>query len=125
MLAERIVKRDLEGVKKALEAGAKPDERDERENPAILLAAITDQYRIANLLLDAGADIYATDKFGLSAGSLAEDSRLLPDSIEGHAHSEFVAKLKAKGHPWPPPGPKKVRELKAENNWPPHTMETR
>jgi hypothetical protein len=119
MIAKHINKGDLSGVESALKAGANPNEHDDRGNPAIVLAAATDQYQIANLLLDKGADFYATDDFGLLAGTLASQSRLLPDSVEGKALATFISRLKSRGHPWPPPGPNQVERLKAAGQWPP------
>ena len=119
MLAEPIAKRDLGSVEAALSKGANPDERDDRGNPVLVLAAATDQFRIANLLLARGADIYATDDFGLLAGTLASQSRVAPDGVEGKALAEFVAALQGHGHPWPPPGPKAVQQMKAAGKWPP------
>ncbi len=125
MLVERIAKGDLAGLEAALAAGANPNEKDDRGNPALVLAAATDQYRMANLLLDKGADTYATDDFGLLAGTLASQSRVQTESVEGKALAVFVASLKARGHPWPPPGPKEVQRLKGEAKWPPRPGEPR
>ena len=123
MLAERINKGDLAGVEAALAAGANPNEKDDRGNPVLVLATATDRYQMANLLLDKGADFYATDDFGLLPGALASQSRVLPDSVEGKALATFITALKLRGHPWPPPGPKEVQRLKATGHWPPRPSE--
>lgn len=119
VLTDLIKRRDLAAVETALNAGANPNVKDADGDPAMVLATATDQYRIANLLLQKGADIYATDDFGLSPALLADQSRILPESVEGHARAAFVAALRAHGHPWPPPNPKQVMRMKAEGRWPP------
>jgi len=119
MLVKHIGDGDLDGVRTALSAGANPNEKDYRGKTALVLASSTDQYRIANLLINNGADIFESDQFGLSPGILASQSRLIGESPEGEALKIFVAELKSRGHPWPPPGPTEVLRLKSVGRWPP------
>lgn len=123
MLPELIMKRDYAGVKSALDSGANPNAKDNRGNPPLVLATATDQYLIANLLLQNGADMLATDDFGLLPAILAQQSRVLPESSEGAARQVFINELQRRGHPWPPPDPVKVTALKAEGRWPPPRTE--
>ncbi|CAN5706718.1 hypothetical protein BH11PAT2_BH11PAT2_06150 [soil metagenome] len=118
-VAKAINRGDLEELEFLLKSGASPDTLDDIGNPPLVLAAATEQYRAANLLLDYRADIWKTDDFGLSAAAIAEDSRVLPDSIEGKARAIFIQRLKDAGYPWPPANPVEVMKLKSEGKWPP------
>lgn len=118
-VVESINRRDLQALAAALRAGADPDRKDETGNPPLLLAAATAQFRAANLLLDAGADIWATDDFGLSPGAVAHTSRVLDESVEGEARKVFVDRLRHASFPWPPPNPVEAMKLIKDGKWPP------
>lgn len=57
---------EVGAVKDLLARGADPDERDEHDNPALVLAAMRGYSRIVSMLLDRGASIEAVSGVGLT-----------------------------------------------------------
>lgn len=120
-LAAAVANRDIDEVEGLLTAGANPDDRDHIGEEAILSATASDQFRIANLLADHGANIWATDELGFTPGNFTAASIVLPDSIEGRARERFIERLRAAGYPWPPHGSNDVMALRSAGQWPPHS----
>lgn len=118
-LANAVVSRQPDEVAKLLSGGASPDSADERGTAALILAAATDQYRIANMLVNGRANVWAADSMGYTAAIYANTSHIPDDSDEGKARLVFVKLLKDSGYPWPPPWPKDVLALQQAGRWPP------
>ncbi|KUL95743.1 hypothetical protein DK26_11815 [Bosea sp. WAO] len=118
-LAQAVVNRDLALVEKLLAVGAPPDSADERGQSALTLATATDQYRMANLLVAHGANIWFADRLGFTPAIFAQYSRLRPDSEEGRALRQFISLLQKAGYPWPPATPPEVKALREAGRWPP------
>jgi ankyrin repeat protein len=66
-------------VGEALEAGAKPDARDEQGATALMYAVSSNRREVIRLLLDRGADLHARDSFGLTALGHAAQSE--PETV--------------------------------------------
>lgn len=77
------------------------------------------QWNMVEILIDHGADIWAYDEFGMTAAQEAETSRVMPGSDEDKARLRVIAKLKARGYPFPPPKSDEVLKLVEERRWPP------
>lgn len=97
------------------------DPRNEERDTPLTLATVSDQFIIAEMLMDAGADIFAHNMFGWTAGFAAQTSRLEPGTAEGDARQRVIAKLQARGFPWPAPDPDTVQALGATGGWPPRS----
>ncbi len=118
-LANAVVHQRPDIVAQLLAAGAPPDSADERGTSALLLATATDQFVIANLLLDHKANIWATDKLGYTAAIYAYTSHVPDDSPDGEARRKLIARLQTAGYPWPPPWPDDVKAMREAGQWPP------
>ncbi|MBN3538640.1 hypothetical protein, partial [Sphingomonas pseudosanguinis] len=81
--------------------------------------AETMQWRLVETLIDHGADIWAHDELGITVAQEAETSRVIPGSDEDQARLRVIAKLKARGYPFPPPKSDDVLEMVKEGRWPP------
>ena len=78
------------------------------------------QFAIAEILIDSGADVFAADSFGVTAGLFAERSKVAPDSAQGIARSRILQKMAAKGFPFPAPQSAQVKQMIEAGRWPPH-----
>lgn len=114
-----VLHREPEQVALLVRAGVPLNVRDEAGDTPLTLAAISDQFVIAEMLIDGGADVFAHSEFGWTAGYAAQSSRLAPGTAEGDARQRVIAKLRAKGFPWPAPEPETVEQLAARGAWPP------
>lgn len=124
-LASAVSDRRVDVVKELLSSGANPNDKDERGEEALLIATSTDQFTIANLLVEHGANIWVASKLGFTPGLLAYTTHLPPGSVEGQACEEFVNKLKNAGYPWPPPWQDEVAAMRNTGAWPPSTARQR
>ena len=118
-LAQAVAEQRPDLVAQLLSAGASPDSADERGTAAIIIAAATDQFAVATMLAEAGADVFAADQLGYTPAIYARTSHVADDSAEGEARRAFIDILRARGHPWPPPFPDEVVALRAAGQWPP------
>lgn len=118
-LANAVVHRRMDLVSQLLKSGSSPDSKDERGTAALILAAATDQFQIANVLTKAGASIWEADTLGYTPAVYAHTSHVTKDSPEDKARVEFISFLREKSYPWPPPWPDDVLEMKKAGNWPP------
>ena len=105
-------------VRALVAAGADLNEADRKQQTALLIAAKTDQFEIAEILIDAGANVMAASRFGWTVGYAAETSRIAggPDA---EARLRVLAKLRAEGFPFPSPHPDQVKAMLAAGTWPP------
>jgi len=87
----------------------------------MIFAAGSNQWTMVETLLDHGGDIWAHDEFGITAAQHAETSRVVPGSEGDQARLRVIAKLKARGYPFPPPNSDEILELVKDGRWPPQS----
>lgn len=111
-------------VRALVSSGANLEERKSDESTPLLLAAETDQFEIAEILIDHGANIWATSEFGDTVGYATEQSRLIggPDF---DARQRVLAKLKERGFPFPAEHPTVIEKKQAARQWPPRLAPAR
>ena len=109
-----------ERVRQLAEQGISLNERDPaNQSTPMIAAAETMQWGMVETLIDHGADIWAHDQFGITAAQRTQTSRVIPGSEEDQARLRVIAKLKARGYPFPPPKSDEVLEMVKEGRWPP------
>jgi len=118
-LLEAVMNRQASRVAELLVRQPDLDARNKQLDTPLTLATVSDQFVIAEMLIDAGADVFAHNKFGWTAGFAAQTSRLDPGTEEGDARQRVIAKLRSKGFPWPAPDPDAVKQLVSADAWPP------
>ncbi|OMJ32516.1 hypothetical protein BSZ14_08025 [Sphingomonas sp. Sph1(2015)] len=82
-------------------------------------ATWTDQWPVVEILVDHGADIWAHDEFGITAGQRTITSLILRGSDEDKARLRVIEKLRARGYPFPPSDPDTILALEKAGKWPP------
>lgn len=116
-----VEQRDPEAVRVAVAAGRGIDERNDVGATPLITAVSSGQFVIAEMLVDGGADIFAADRFGLTAAHLAAIVPFPPGTVEGDAKQRVLAKLRQRGMPQPPPPQTEVLRMIEAGEWPPHT----
>lgn len=107
-------------VRRLADRGIGLDERYYTNNDTpMIFAAGSNQWTAVEILIDHGADIWAYNQFGITAAQRTETSRVIPGSDEDQARLRVIAKLKARGYPFPPPKSDEVLEMVKEGLWPP------
>lgn len=119
-LQDAVNERSASAVERLIAVGADLEERDARGATPLINACGTDQFRIAEMLLKAGANIYATDDYDMTAGRMLWISRVSPSSPEGAARARVLKSMEARGFPFPAPNRDVVAAAKRAGNWPPH-----
>ena len=114
-----VEQRDPAAAQQAASARRGLEQRDESGNTPFLKALASGQFIIAEILLDHGADPWAVDEFGLTAGHRLAANPWGPGTIEGDAKQRVTAKLSARGFPLPPPPQEEVLAMAASGRWPP------
>ncbi len=117
-LVEAVMHEDEPRVRQLITAHANLEEQDGDEQTPLLIAAISDQYIIAEMLLDAGASIWAKSDFGWTVGYAAQSSKLT-GGAENQARLRVIEKLKARGFPFPAEHPTVIEAKAAKGLWPP------
>lgn len=117
-LVEAVMIEDADRVRQLIAAGASLEDQDGDEQTPLLIAAKTDQFVIAEMLLDAGANIWAKSDFGWTVGYAAQTSKLT-SGAENEARLRLLEKLKAKGFPFPAEHPTVIEAKAAKGEWPP------
>lgn len=117
-LLDAVWEMDLARVHKLVEAGADIEVVDRKRQTPIIIAAKTDQFRMAEYLIGQGADIWSASNFGWTLGYAAQTSRL-KYGPEAEARERVLDILKAHGYPFPAPAPAEVTAMLAANQWPP------
>lgn len=116
---EAVLDRDIAAVERLIRSGATLEGRDEVGATPLISACSSGQFRIAELLIDAGADVFAVDDFGVTAGRMAQQSRIRESSSEGRARARVLERMEEKGFPFPAPNSDEVSALKEAGAWPP------
>ena len=117
-LLDAVMDQNKRQVKRLIKKGADLEVTSLKDKTPLILAAVTDQFRIANILLDAGANPFAVSMFGWTAGYAAQTSRLARGP-EYKALQIFKDKLRHKNYPVPGPEKDEIEAMVAEGNWPP------
>ena len=115
-----VMEGDLDAVRRLAERHESLDERnpDDQSTPMVAAAQV-DQWRMVEILIDHGADIWAHDQFGITAAQRTLTSRVLRGSPDDEARLRVIEKLKARGYPFPPPGRAEILALDKDGKWPP------
>lgn len=114
-----IERRDPGRVQALIDAGADIEAKGFASGTPILLAAVSANWRIAELLLAAGADPLIADTTGMTVMWLAAHSRLRPETEEGQALDRVRQVLNDRGIIGLVFPPRDVAKMKAEGQWPP------
>jgi hypothetical protein len=110
----------LGGVRMLLDFHADPNAAESNGRRPLHIALDTEHFRIAELLLDRGADPWAVDHGGANLGSAVTAPMVTGAPAEDAARQRLVARLARLRWPNPVPGFAAVRALAAEGHWPPH-----
>jgi uncharacterized protein len=116
-----VAHRDPDGVRRLLARDAPTEERNEIGATPLIEAASTDQFVIAEMLIAHGANIWAQDRFGVTAPYVTSNSRLPETTPEGAARMRVIAAFRERGFPWPPPSAEAVQDMMSSGQWPPRT----
>jgi ankyrin repeat protein len=117
-LIDAVYDRDQRRVRELIASGANLEERKSDRSTPLLLAAETDQFEIADALIDAGADIWATSEFGDSVGWATEKSKLVRGA-DADARHRVLTKLRAQGFPFPAQYRSTLLRQIQAGEWPP------
>jgi hypothetical protein len=115
-----VMHSDTDRVRRLAQRRINLEELDPTNNSTpMIFAAETDQWPAVEILIDNGADIWAHDRFGITAAQNAVTSRILRGSPEDAARLRVIEKMKAQGYPFPPPNSDEVLSLSKRGAWPP------
>ena len=117
-LVDAVMNGNKSEARRLIKSGVFLDETNRKDETPLILAAKTDQFVIAEMLLDAGADIFKASKFGWTVGYAAETSRLSRGE-EYEARLRVIEKLKARNYPFPAIHPAAMQDKIANGQWPP------
>ncbi|HQS97474.1 MAG TPA: hypothetical protein PK823_13375 [Novosphingobium sp.] len=117
-LIEAVMNMDENRVRQLVESGAPIDQTDRKLQTPLILAAKTDQFRIAEYLIGKGANVLAASKFGWTVGYAAQNS-MLQRGPEAEARDRVLEQLRQRGYPFPAAEPAVVKVMLAEKRWPP------
>lgn len=116
-LVSAVMSESSLSVRVLLLTGADTEEKNHKAMTPLLIAGLTDQYRLAELLIQSGANIFAVSKFGWNLGYMIQSSRLIRGP-EFEARERVAKLLQERGFPHPAPDLKQTLELVAQNKWP-------
>lgn len=118
-LIDAVYNRSSKGVEKLITQGADLEITKSDGSTPLLLAVETDQFGIAEKLIDAGANVFAVSKFGDSVGRAVENS-----NVNSEARKRVMDLLKLKGFPFPAPHRTEVIKMIETGTWPPKKVPT-
>ena len=82
------------------------------------VAVDAEQFRVAELLVNAGASLWAISGTGHMPVHILTQPMLQSNAQQDAARQRLLAKAQLPGLPWPPPSAKEIRALVAAGNWP-------
>ena len=106
-------------VRMLLDFHADPDVAEETGHRPLHIALDQERFRIAELLLDRGADAWAIDVGGANLATSAATPMMTANADEAAAQRRLAARLPGLGWPQPAPTPQQVRALALNGQWPP------
>lgn len=109
----------LGAVRMLLDFRGDPDVMEATGNRPLHTALDMEHFRVAELLLDRGADPWAIDSGGANLGTAATTEMLTDSAEEAQAQQRLAARLKKLGWPEPVPSFREVRNAAAAGQWPP------
>jgi len=118
-LRTAITLNSLGAVRMLLDFRADPEVMEATGNRPLHIALDMEHFRIAELLLDRGADPWAIDSGGANLGTAATTKMLTDSAEEAEAQRRLAARLQKLGWPEPVPSFRAVREAAAAGQWPP------
>lgn len=116
---EAIEDRDRDRVARLIVSGANIEALGFSRTSPILKAALTHNWVMVEMLLDAGADPMVPSYSGITLPAVAARSNLKPESDEGQALARVRAILADRGLIGLVFPPAQVRAMVAEGRWPP------
>lgn len=109
----------IAGVDLLLDAGADPDVAERTGRRPMHVALDMERFRIAERLIERGADPWAIDSGGANLATATVTEMLTDDDAEAAAQKRLRARVEALGWPRPFPTSRAIRALALEGNWPP------
>lgn len=95
--------RDLDAVRTAVAAHRGLEERDEVGSTPLIIATGSGRFRIAKLLIEGGADVWAIDQFSINVAGNSATVAYPTGTEEGDARERVIAAQRQRGVPFPPP----------------------
>jgi len=121
-LVDAVRYQQIEEVERLIAEGAPLEQTDHKGQTALIIAAKSDQFLIAERLLAAGASPFAVSQFGWTAGYATATSRVI-GGPEFEAKERVTAMLEERGYPMPGPDKPDIKRMVNEGNWPPRRVE--
>lgn len=118
-VADAVTIKNIEAVSQLIREKKDVNTPDNRGQAPLLIAVSTQQFQIAEVLIDSGANIWAINTLGFNVGLFTYNSQVAEESPEGRAKNRVVEKLQAQGFPWPPPWHDETLKMVEKGNWPP------
>lgn len=109
----------LGGVRLLLDNRADPNAYERTGNRALHTAMNMETFRVAELLLERGADPWAIDSNGANFASALAQPMMTEDADEAAARRRLGERLARLGWPQPAPTPQAVRAMALAGEWPP------
>ncbi len=82
------------------------------------IAVDTEQFRVAEILFNAGASLWAISGTGHMPVHIVSQPMIQNNPQQDAARQRLLAKAMGAGLPWPPPPAKEIRALVLGGNWP-------
>lgn len=113
-LIDAVYDTSRKGVERLIAQGADLEVTKSDGSTPLLLAVETDQFDIAEKLINAGANIFAVSGFGDSVGYAVENS-----NVNSEARERVLKLLESKGFPFPAAHRTEVIKMVETGKWPP------
>ena len=119
-LIDAVRNRNLGMVEALITKGYPLEERDHRGSTALRIAAGSEQYVIAEKLVEAGADIYTMDSLHITAAGAIYKSNLIAGNPDGNARQRLLELMRELEVPEPVPSRKEMPLALKNGGWPAH-----